>query len=106
MKNVLLNNLKFEYLYRDAGNYKQFGFIVLNNPSNLDPDTATSLIRKHLIDGEFFYPKKVQIPLIERYKFDFDLDHQWYEFENFSFTNEIHTDPRSVETFINSFILQ
>ena len=43
--NVLGINLKFHYLYRDAGNYKQFGSVVLSNPTNLSPETASNFIK-------------------------------------------------------------
>jgi hypothetical protein len=29
-------NIKFLYLYRDAGNYKQRGHIIFSNPQGLD----------------------------------------------------------------------
>ena len=31
----LESNLKFEYLYRDAGNYKQYGSMVFDNPTRI-----------------------------------------------------------------------
>lgn len=98
------NNLKFEYLYRDAGNYKQFGFMVLENPTQIKPDAARDFIRPYLIDGEFFYPDKVQVPRIEIYEYDPEIDHHWYEFEKFSLTNEKSTESITVQNFINRFV--
>jgi len=103
MMNVIRNNLKFEYLYRDAGNYKQFGQIVFLNPTNLDPQSATLKIKDKLIDGEFFYPSKVGVPRLEAYDFDFEIDHEWYEFQKFSLTNENPTELINAEKFISKF---
>jgi hypothetical protein len=46
-------NIKFNYLYRDAGNYKQFGNIVLSNLNNIALDLIEDIVRGNLIDGEF-----------------------------------------------------
>ncbi len=29
------NNIQFNYIYRDAGNYKVFGYVVFANPQEL-----------------------------------------------------------------------
>ena len=55
-------NIKFNYLYRDAGNYKQFGNIILSNPNNISIDLVTDIVRKNLIDGEFFEAGKWGVP--------------------------------------------
>lgn len=97
-------NLKFEYLYRDAGNYKQFGCVVLKNPTQIRPDTAKEIIKPYLIDGEFFYPDKVQVPRLENHDFDPEMDHDWYEFEKFSTTNEKSTEPFTAQEFLDRFV--
>ena len=101
--NDLRNNLKFEYLYRDAGNYKQFGFVVLKNPSKIDPENATRQIRPYLIDGEFFYPEKIQVPCLEKYEFDPEMDHDWHEFDKFSLTDEKPTEAINAHNFLERF---
>ncbi|MEQ6121476.1 hypothetical protein [Reichenbachiella sp. MALMAid0571] len=101
--NDLENNLKFEYLYRDAGNYKQFGSAVFKNPTLIEPDVATEKIKPCLIDGEFFYPDKVKVPRLENYEFDPEMDHDWYEFEKFSLTNEKPTEVISAQNFLDCF---
>lgn len=97
------SNLKFEYLYRDAGNYKQFGRIVLQNPTKISPEIAKKTILPHLIDGEFFYPDKIQVPRLEIHDFDFELDHDWYEFEKFSLTDEKPTESVNAHDFLYRF---
>lgn len=99
----LENNLKFEYLYRDAGNYKQFGFVILRNPTQISPEMAKDIIKHQLIDGEFFNPEKVRVPRLKNYEFDPELDHEWYEFEKFSLTIEKPTESITAQDFLNSF---
>lgn len=57
-----VSNIKFEYLYRDAGNYKQWAQIIFSNPDELSlPDIDTSLKRAFLQDG-LFIAHQIQIP--------------------------------------------
>ena len=103
MMNDLGNNLKFEYLYRDAGNYKQYGSVIFINPTQIQPELAKNQIKPYLIDGEFFYPEKVQVPSIEVFEFDSEFDHDWYEFEKFSLTDEKPTAEISAQNFLDRF---
>jgi hypothetical protein len=103
MMNDLGNNLKFEYLNRDAGNYKQYGSVILVNPTRIQPEIAKSYIKAYLIDGEFFYPEQVQVPLIETFEFDSEVDHDWYEFEKFSWTDEMPTESITAQNFLDRF---
>ncbi len=101
--NGLSTNLKFNYLYRDAGNYKQFGFVIFSNPHDLTPEQATEKLLPNLIDEEFFDPLIVNIPLLEKYDFDPELDHGWYEFELFCETGESPTESIIVDDFLTLF---
>lgn len=47
-------NIKFNYLYRDAGNYKTFGFVIFANPNSILIEEAEKKFRNSLIDSEFF----------------------------------------------------
>lgn len=95
------NNIKFLYLYRDAGNYKQFGDIVFSNPSSLDISEIENTIRKYLIDGEFFQPLKWNIPLIYENNYDPTIDHDWYEFISIESTQEKAVGIRNIQDFLN-----
>lgn len=76
----MATNIRFHYLYRDSGNYKKFGHRDYSNPENLTIEEAEKQIRKHLIDGEFFYPEQVGIPKFRFHRY-ID-DYSWYEFES------------------------
>jgi hypothetical protein len=97
-----MKNIKFNYLYRDAGNYKVYGEVVFANPNNISLDFLESELRKNLIDSEFFDPLRLKIPALKHlnHSYDHDLDHSWNEFVDFEPTQEVITDSRPIETFL------
>lgn len=96
------NNLKFEFLHRDEGNYKLFGSITLSNPKGISPAEATAVLKEKLIDREYFYPKDYGIPLFQEHT-GITFFSDWYEFDQFSISEEAPTDSRTVEEFIQTF---
>lgn len=88
-------NLRFEYLYRDAGNYKNWGDVVFLNEHNHDADVMEQLTRKTLIDGEFFVAEKAEIPDLKFKTYVSSLDHDWHEFHSLTPTQEQVNDPNS-----------
>jgi hypothetical protein len=95
-----IQNIRFSYMYRDAGNYKERGFVIFSNPSDYSIDKLEKSIRNVLIDQLFFIPSECRIPLVHTFFFDPDLDHEWYELEEIELTPEPVTDKRSIDTFI------
>lgn len=95
-------NIKFNYLYRDAGNYKINGSIIFPNPENLSVIELEKEIRSCLIDSEFFDPHDFYIPKLELSDFPYDseLDHSWHEFDSIEETDDVTTDNRSIQGFI------
>ncbi|MBK0404875.1 hypothetical protein I5M27_17925 [Adhaeribacter sp. BT258] len=94
-------NIQLSYLYRDAGNYKQFGNIIFSNPENIPLEVISAKIRAALIDGEYFVASKWQIPALQSFHFDEELDHNWHEFEDIESTKEEVTNERSISEFLN-----
>ncbi|MFV8225146.1 hypothetical protein [Christiangramia aquimixticola] len=84
-----MRNLKFEYLYRDAGNYKIFGSLYIKNNLLLPLDYAEFQIRQGLIDGEYFYPQELGINLFSEHLNPSNIFDGWYEFEQISETEEV-----------------
>ena len=74
------NNIKFNYLYRDAGNYKVYGSQIFSNPDRLNLEDIEGQIRSVLIDGEFFEPLKWGLRALRFLEWIDDLDHYWNEF--------------------------
>ena len=94
-------NIKFNYEYRDAGNYHSSGNIIFKaSENNLDIEILELQVRDLLFDKEFFYPYKLSIPLIHFDEWNPELDHDWYRFENLELTDELPTDSRSIEIFL------
>jgi hypothetical protein len=100
--NVLKTNIRFDYLYRDAGNYKNYGFVIFSNPNNLSIEKLRSSIISNLNDGEFFNHKRLKIPALF-FSIKNSDDHFWHEFENIEETNETPTETRTIDEFLNSF---
>lgn len=98
---VSKNNLKFEYLYRNASNYKEFGQLIFTNPNNLDSGKATSILKSKLIDKEYFYPTKVSVSKFNKCDYEFEME--WYEFIQISSTEENPTENINIESFISTF---
>jgi hypothetical protein len=96
-----MRNLKFEYLYRDAENYKIFGSLYIHNNLLLPLDTVENQIKQSLIDGEYFYPQQLGIALFSEHLNPYNIFDGWYEFEKISeFEEEINYDFQWAD-FIN-----
>jgi len=85
-------NIKFEYLYRDAANYKQFGEVIFSNPSAMELATIDAQIRKQLIDNEWFYPAKWGLKDLHYFAWDVELDHIFHEYIGIFPTDEPATE--------------
>lgn len=85
-------NIRFAYMYRDAGNYKQHGEAIFSNETYLPSDEIEKQIRSYLNDGEFFIAR--QVHLEERF-FDvlYDDDHPWHEFLGVDASDDPTFDP-------------
>lgn len=103
--NVSKTNIRFNYLYRDAGNYKNYGYVIFPNPNNLPIEKLKIPIYNYLIDGEFFKHKSMKIPPLFFSPENSD-DHSLHEFENIEETEDEPTDTRTIDEFMNSLDIQ
>ena len=97
------NNVKFNYLYRDAGNYKLFDPLIFTNKNSLSLEYIESTIRKNLIEGMYFVPEKWNVLRLSFENYSPALDHDYHEFESIEFTGENPTEIDDISTFILSF---
>ena len=81
-------NIKFSYLYRDAGNYKNYGEVIFASLDELPIEEVGRLIRSKLIDEQWFYTKEWKLPNLHFDKWDEDLDHGFHEFGSLSYTDQ------------------
>src|ERR1044071_3091069 len=99
-----MDNIKFNYLYRDGSNYKAWGVVVFTNPEQLTlVEIEKRLINAFLSDG-LFIASQVSIPekfLFLSGKFT-KYDHCYHEFDCVETCKEDSTD--SVERSISDFL--
>lgn len=81
------SNIRMEYLYRDAGNYKFRGDVVFTNLRSLSVSEIESLARECLIDGAWFVTTHPSVPDLRPTDLDYELDHDWHEIHSFSETD-------------------
>ena len=97
-------NICFQYLYRDAGNFKNWGEVVFSNRNNHDARQLEKQARNVLIDSEFFVADKADIPSLQFQEYIEPLDHDWHEFHSFQLSTDKPNDPcsRDIVVFIES----
>ncbi len=97
-------NIRFEYLYRDAGNFKNWGEVVFSNPRDVTAGAVTKMAEEVLIDGSYFAATKAGVPDLHFPEYNEQLDHDWHEMHGFLPTDEAPNDreQRTVEEFVRS----
>ncbi len=95
-------NICMEYLYRDAGNYKNWGAVVFSNPNGISAEVAEKLAHEFLIDQSYFVATEIEVPDLHFSSYNADLDHNWHEFHAFTKTNDPADDKlgRNIEELI------
>jgi hypothetical protein len=96
-------NICFEYLYRDAGNFKNWSKVVFANPNELDIGGVITAAQDALIDGCYFNAGQVQLPDLQLHHDDQRIEHGWHEAFCFSNTHEPACDRhnRTIEAFVD-----
>jgi hypothetical protein len=102
LKTINNMNIKFYYLYRDGANYKNFNEIIFSNPNDLKLNLIEEIIRKHLIDGQWFVSKEWNVPDLHfrEFSWDSEIDLDWHEFERVEETLDTVTQENSIEDFL------
>lgn len=97
----------FDYMYRDAGNFKAFGTIILEGPLSA---ADQELICSRLSSQEFFIAEQVGVPPLyqELYRWSggaTSSDHCWHEFVGFreSAAPERDSDRIKTKEFVSRF---
>lgn len=86
----------FDYLYRDAGNYKVFGSVFLTG--HLTPSQLNEL-RACLIDNEFFVAPEIPVPNLDDQLLALsdgptEDDHMWHTFLGVRRVEELPKDAQ------------
>ena len=95
-------NIRMDYLYRDAGNYKNWGEVVFSNPSYLPLNHIEKMATEALLERMYFIASSVGLPNLHFPECNAALDHDWHEFHGLAETNAPVSDSggRSVEQWI------
>lgn len=96
----------FVYLYRDASNYKGWGFLQLRGDASRANEEA---IREVLIDGMWFDPERAGVPTVFHLAagpggFDQSLDHPLHEFIGLEAPEPNHPSAQGPELTIEQLI--
>lgn len=72
---------KVDYMYRDGGNFKFPGEVVVANPDGLPAKQALKRLRAALQEGEFFIAEQLGLPRVfpwAQYDPCEETDHPWH----------------------------
>jgi hypothetical protein len=99
-----MSNIKFTYLYRDAGNYKKWAHIVFSNSDGLTLDSIANAMQAAFLQDGLFTAHQVRVPevfLYSRGNATSD-DHCFHEFSAVEASLEVPNDQhsRSIGQFI------
>ena len=99
-------NIEFSYLYRDAGNFKNFGTVVFANKNQTSLEELNEMIKQKLIDEMYFDAFNASVPSLFFDDYDEELDHDWHEFECISEVETMPTDAdaRDISVFISTLV--
>ena len=74
--------IKVNYLYRDGGNWKEFGSFSAPNPESKCLEEFERELRARCVDGTFFYHEEWDVPPLFPDSYDPDTDPTWHELES------------------------
>lgn len=89
-------NTRFEYLYRDGHNYKQYNEVVIRGEFTLEQ------LRPHLYEGEFFMPSEVGLDDLQEYPYR-NCDHIWHQLVSAEPTEDAPTVEVTAEEMAERF---
>jgi hypothetical protein len=97
-------NIRFNYLYRDASNFKKWASVVFANPDNLSADDIGDSLRSNFLPDQLFIAHQIRVPeafLFDDYPMTID-DHCFHEFYSVEPTSDVADDTldRSILGFI------
>ncbi len=99
-----MNNVKFNYLYRDGSNYKSWGEVIFLNYENLSVSEVEERLLNSFLPDKQFIATQIFVP--EKFLFTggnfTDNDHCYHEFDCIEASEEGPTDAlgRSITDFL------
>ena len=105
-----MKHIAFNYLYRDAGNYKNSGRVIFGNPDRFSVGFVTNALQNSFLEHVFFIAHQIRVP--SRFLFSDGCatsdDHCFHELDTVERTSEFPDDgfSRSITLFINEVTRQ
>ena len=99
-----MENIKFNYLYRDGANFKSWDEVVFKNPEHLTLEEIASRLIDAFLPDKLFVAHQITIPekfLFANGKFT-KFDHCYHEFDSVEICQENPTD--GLRCSINDFL--
>ena len=83
-------NIELEYLYRDCGNFKNFGKVVFANKRKLSAEEIHEMLLSTVMPEQFFRASDLGVPdlYFKDFPYDPELDHELHEYHKVSETKE------------------
>ena len=99
-----MNNIKFKYRYRDAGNYKKLADVVFSNPDRLTAGAIAKSLRGSFLEDGQFIAHQIRIPeaFLSAEGGVTEDDHCFHEFDVVEISSEMPNDKlcRSIREFV------
>jgi len=104
-----MDNIKFNYLYRDGANFKSWGEVIFSNPEKLYLNDVETKLIDLFLPNQLFIAHQIYIPekfLFLDGKFT-KFDHCYHEFDCVEICKETSTDNlnRSITDFLKAIEL-
>jgi hypothetical protein len=86
-------------MYRDAVNYKNFGFAIFKNPNSLSILELNKKLARVMIDELYFDHTKLRLPPLFFENLNSD-DHAWHEYISIELTDKDQTEDVTIDIAI------
>ena len=99
-------NIKFTYMYRCAGNFKNGNEVIFRNPGKIPLPRLQQQLHEALLESTWFFAHHVSVPelFFDDEEYDDELDHDRHEFVSLEEVKTAATDAknRTILQFINA----
>ncbi len=90
-------NIKLNYLYRDAENFKINDSLIYSNPNKREINNIQEIIKTSLKKGELFSPNDWNIPPLMNEEIFSESDHELHEFGSVEETDETYKSMHTID---------
>ena len=98
----MAKNIKFKYLYRDAGNYKNYGYAIFSNPESISIAEINDKLERAFEQGMFFIARQLDLQELFFEDFPSDDDISFHEFDGVEISDDTpnNLSKRTIKQFI------